>query len=276
MDLIAHSPDLFLGIAAVAGIAAFALLRFSRRDVPPPEPPPPAEPEATVVPMKPTAELVSSWVQFVRNHLREALAGLNNRFSSISLTAETLRRSELSGDQQAAVDRIFEEVRWASNITAALAHRVSSDAPDIPPPAWHILQQAARQPARILVAEADDNNRTVLSRLLRSLGHEVVAVANGREAWDTLTRETIDCVLCDPRMPALGGRALYEQVEERMPEFARRFVFVSGDYTDPGTHAFLEQSGQPVVGKPYELEDLLQAIATVLQEMGLVRRPSEG
>jgi CheY-like chemotaxis protein len=275
VDLILRSPDLFLGVAAIAGIAAFVLLRVSRREGPPLDPPAASPDEAKVVPSPATVELMGSWIQFVRDHLREALAGLNNRFNSIGLTAEMLRRGALSKDQQAAVERIFEDIRWASNITAALAHRISSDAPDIPPPAWHILQEAAREPARIVVAEADDNNRIVVARLLRSLGHEVVVAADGREAWEVLARDPVDCVLCDPRMPTLGGRALYEQVEERMPELARRFVFVSGDYTDPGTHAFLEQSGQPVIGKPYELDNLLQAIATVLQEMGRMHRAED-
>ncbi|MBE0591508.1 MAG: response regulator [Gemmatimonadales bacterium] len=267
MELIALAPDLVLGIAAIAGVTAFVLLRTSRQEAPPPAE---VDPNRVTATGHPTTELVSSWVQFVRDHIREAVAGLNNRLNAIALSAETLRRSTLTPDQRAAVQRILQEIKSASTITGALAHRISSDAPDIPPPAWHILQDAAKRSGRVLLAEADENNRVVVARLLRSLGHDVTAVTNGREAWEVLTRDEVDCIVCDPRMPTLGGRALYEQVEERIPKLARRFVFVSGDYTDPSTHAFLEQSGQPVVGKPYELESLLQAIATVLQEMGVV------
>ena len=272
MELMGAAPDLILGIAAIAGVAAFVLLRRSGSDAPPPPPDANRLRPAATGTGYPTAEVVSAWVQFVRDHLREALAGLHNRFNAIGLTAETLRRGTLTEEQQEEVERILQEIKRATNITGALAHRISSEAPEIPPPAWHILRDAAWRPGRVLLAEADGSNRTVVARLLRSLGHEVTAVTDGREAWDVLTRELVDCVVCDPRMPSLGGRALYEQVEERLPEVARRFVFVSGDYTDPSTHAFLEQSGQPVIGKPYELENLLQAIATVLQEMGVVSR----
>jgi CheY-like chemotaxis protein len=272
VNLIGLAPDLLLGVAVIAGIAVFVLLRTSRSQ------PPTATPSAEDAQARaaaadhPPTELVGSWVQFVRDHVREAVAGLNNRFNTIGLLAETLRRGTLTEEQRSAVERIVQEIKRASNITGALAHRISSDAPEIPPPAWHILRDAARRPGRVLFAEADENNRTVVARLLRSLGHEVTAVTNGREAWEVLTRDVVDCIVCDPRMPGLGGRALFEQVEERFPQLARLFVFVSGDYTDPSAHAFLEQSGQPVVGKPYELEDLLQAIATVLQESGAVGR----
>jgi len=274
VSLIGLAPDLLLGVAAIAGITAFALLRTSRsRGSPPPHET--GSTDAAATSGQPSDELIGSWVQFVRDHVREAVAGMNNRLNAIGLNAETLRRGTLTDEQREVVGRIFQEIRQASTITGALAHRISSDAPEIPPPAWHILRNAAQRPGRVLFAEADERNRTVVARLLRSLGHEVTAVTNGREAWEELARDPVDCIVCDPRMPGVGGQALYEQVEERLPQHLRRFVFVSGDYTDPATHAFLERSGQPVVGKPYELEDLLQAIATVLQETGAVGRERE-
>ncbi len=219
---------------------------------------------------QPTAELVTAWVQFVRDHVHQAVGGLNNRLSAIALSVEALERTRLSDEQHGHTERVTHEIQRASKITSALAHRVSSDAPEIPPPVWRVLRDAAARPARILVVEADEGNRIVLARLLRALGHRVTAVVDGREAWETLSGETFDCIVCDPRLPGPGGRALFEQVEERLPHLARRFVFVTGEFTVPAMHAFLEGTGRPVVGKPYELETLLQAIATVLEEVGVV------
>jgi len=222
-------------------------------------------------PLRPTAELVGAWVYFLRDHVRDAIGGLNNRLSAVSLQVETLRRRSPDAATREVVENIALEVSRASNITASLMSRVATDAPDRPPPVWRVLQEAPQRAARVLIVDSDESNRTAIARLLRSIGHEVWTASDGREAWDTLERDSVDCIVCDPRLPAVGGRALYEQTAERLPHLLRRFVFVTGDLTDPETHAFLESSGQPVIGKPYELESLLQGIATVLREAGVVR-----
>jgi CheY-like chemotaxis protein len=234
-----------------------------------PEPQSPPSRPATI----PSAGLAAARVHFLREHVHDSVAGLNNRLSAIALSAEALRRIGLSDAQREQVERVTREVERASMITAALAQRISAGASELPPPAWHVLADAAARPARILVVEADQSNRVVLHRLLRSLGHEVASAANGREAWETLAGATFDCVVYDPRLPGPGGRALYEQVEELLPHLSRRFVFVTGEFTTPAVREFLEETGRPVVGKPYELETLLRAIATILEEVGVVQTP---
>lgn len=118
---------------------------------------------------------------------------------------------------------------------------------------------------RILVVEDDEANRQAMRSLLEREGHEVVAVENGREAMAQLEpgSGTFDVVLSDVRMPLLSGRGLYEQLSERQPELARRFVFVTGDQAREETRRFLEECGQPSVLKPYQLGELMSAIAAV-------------
>ena len=70
-----------------------------------------------------------------------------------------------------------------------------------------------------------------------------------------------DCIICDVKLPYLDGRTLFEQVEYSLPHLASRFLFVTGDYTNPSTLAFLKLSGQPYMGKPFELE----AVAVILR-----------
>jgi two-component system NtrC family sensor kinase len=77
-------------------------------------------------------------------------------------------------------------------------------------------------------------------------------------------------------MPALGGRGLYEQIEERIPQLARQFVFVTGDYTRPDTREFLEKTGCPIVGKPFQVETLLNAVASVLERAEVLHPTGKG
>src|SRR5439155_1726943 len=84
---------------------------------------------------------------------------------------------------------------------------------------------------RILVVDDDAVNRQAMRLLLEREGHEVVAVENGLEAIERLgpASDRFDAVVTDLQMPRLGGRALYEQLQEQRPQLAERFVFVTGD-----------------------------------------------
>jgi CheY-like chemotaxis protein len=220
-------------------------------------------------------EVVDAWVQFLKDHVTQAANGLNNRLSAIAGVAQSARDSNLTESQQNDLERIQEEIRSATEITGSLLNRVTSEAPETAPPAWNVLRDAPVRSGRILVVEDDDSNRNVMSRLFRKLGHTVTSVANGYEAHDTLQREKFDCIICDLRMPTLGGKTLYEQMENKDPDAASRVVFGTGDYTRPESYEFLQRSGRPVIGKPYEVDELLAAVATVLGEVGVIVQRGE-
>jgi CheY-like chemotaxis protein len=120
---------------------------------------------------------------------------------------------------------------------------------------------------RILVVDDDAVNRQAMELLLRREGHEVVAVENGLEAIERLDprERPFDVVITDLQMPRLGGRALYEQLVEERPQLAQKFIFVTGDQARAETRQFLEQCGQPSVLKPYDLQDLMNAIGRIVQ-----------
>jgi two-component system NtrC family sensor kinase len=115
---------------------------------------------------------------------------------------------------------------------------------------------------RILVVDDDAAHRDALTQLLRRDGHDVDAVGDGMAAMQRLRepRDAFDVVLADLQMPQLGGQGLFEQLSTTQPAVARRFVFMTGDRARPETQAFLHECGQPSVMKPYELEELLDAI----------------
>lgn len=58
---------------------------------------------------------------------------------------------------------------------------------------------------KILLAEDTESNSFIISRLVESLGGEVLAVFNGREALEAVRNEHFDAVLMDVMMPVMTG-----------------------------------------------------------------------
>src|SRR5947208_443583 len=83
---------------------------------------------------------------------------------------------------------------------------------------------------RILIAEDDDNARTLLVELLNSMGHVVVAeVTGGRDAIERAKDVVPDVVLLDVHMPDGSGIEAAEQIAAQVPGVA--VVLFSGDQT---------------------------------------------
>ncbi len=120
-----------------------------------------------------------------------------------------------------------------------------SSAEDTQPPNARAGQRSA------LVVDDEVGVRETLAEILTDSGHRVVAAASGREALERMGQERFDVILTDIRMPDLDGRALYREIERRWPEWAARVVFVSGDTLTSTLRAFAEESGRPVIEKPF-------------------------
>ena len=52
----------------------------------------------------------------------------------------------------------------------------------------------------------------IAKQILQSLGMQVIEAANGEEAIDVLTRESVDIVLMDCQMPVLDGYAATREI----------------------------------------------------------------
>src|SRR5436309_493260 len=83
---------------------------------------------------------------------------------------------------------------------------------------------------RVLLAEDDDNARSLLVDLLSTLGYSVVAeVSTGREAIERAKEVVPDVVLLDVHMPDGSGIEAAEQITQSVPGAA--VVLFSGDQT---------------------------------------------
>ena len=127
----------------------------------------------------------------------------------------------------------------------------------------------------ILVVEDDPSVLRSHVRLLERGGFAVLSAVNGIEVFEHIRTEQVDVILCDVDMPTLNGAGFFEQLEELQPDMASRVVFVTGLADEPKTRKFLEQTGQPFLGKPTQDDELVTAVG-LLSGWGPADTPRAG
>jgi PAS domain S-box-containing protein len=114
----------------------------------------------------------------------------------------------------------------------------------------------------ILLAEDAAGVRSLASRVLRSLGYEVLEAENGFEALAIVSRHglpAIDLTLTDVTMPKMGGPELVERIRAIHP--SARVIFTSGaPGADAGLKKFLDQPDALFLHKPFTPADLARVV----------------
>jgi signal transduction histidine kinase/ActR/RegA family two-component response regulator len=117
---------------------------------------------------------------------------------------------------------------------------------------------------RILVVEDEPQIRQLLEDVIRGAGHDVQTAASGRDALDILNRENYDLIITDVKMPEISGPEFYAAVKRKGSALEQRLVFITGDLINPGTLQFIESTGRPWLGKPFDVDAITRTIADCL------------
>ena len=72
-----------------------------------------------------------------------------------------------------------------------------------------------------------------------------------------------DCILLDLKMPGMNGRQLYELMKHNSPDLTKKVVLITGDTVSLDTRDYLYQTGNAVVTKPFQLNELLQSVQAI-------------
>jgi two-component system NtrC family sensor kinase len=116
---------------------------------------------------------------------------------------------------------------------------------------------------RVLVVDDEPHILHYMQATLESWGHEVVLASDGSQALKRALTQPFDLIICDLRMPRLGGREMYQTLAQMHPAVAERMVFATGDTVRGDTLQFLEQLGRPFLHKPFKLDELRRVLADV-------------
>jgi CheY-like chemotaxis protein len=120
---------------------------------------------------------------------------------------------------------------------------------------------------RVLVIDDEPDLRTITAAMLRSDGHDVQTAVDGKEGLALIGRNPFDLILCDLRMPAMDGAALYEEVRRDHPQALKRIVFVTAQANSSDYGPFLRETGIPVIEKPFTLSQLRQMVGKMVGVM---------
>src|SRR5262249_44437630 len=120
----------------------------------------------------------------------------------------------------------------------------------------------------ILVVEDDDDLRSYVSEVLRSLGYHVLSCANAKAAVPVLEQPAtrIDLLLTDVVMPGMNGRELGKHAQKVRP--ALRVLYMTGYSRNAVVHHGRLDEGVALLQKPITQTLLAARVRDLLEKRG--------
>lgn len=138
------------------------------------------------------------------------------------------------------------------------------------------LVKAALQsdaPPTILLVDDEAPILSALQRVLRRTGYQLHVAQDSATALDILTRESVDAVVSDMRMPGMDGAELLERVRRNWPHASRVLMTGQADLTQT-IRAINEGGVHHYVSKPWD-DDALRSVLEHALERALLYRENE-
>lgn len=120
--------------------------------------------------------------------------------------------------------------------------------------------------AKILIAEDERDIRDLITFTLRFAGHEVVATANGEEAYNKSLEIDPDLIMMDVRMPRMTGYEACRKMKEIDRLKPIPIVFLSAKGQESEVAAGLEAGAVEYILKPFAPDQLTARVAELLEK----------
>jgi len=129
-------------------------------------------------------------------------------------------------------------------------------------------EREAHAPApssRILIVDDEVELGEVIQQALQHEGHEAIAFSQGSEALTAFHNQPFDLVITDLGMPELSGWDIAGGIRKTDAEVPIVMITGWGDRLDDDQ--LQKYSIRPVIGKPFEIDHLIQVVAEILREI---------
>jgi len=149
--------------------------------------------------------------------------------------------------------------RLVDEVTLFL-HRVEAS---LPPDQQKLLLQARQRDAvfegrRILLVEDDVRNIFALSSVLEPLGADIIVTRNGREALDSLARDSaVDIVLMDLMMPEMDGLTATREIRKQPALRDLPIIALTAKAMVDDRKNCLDAGANDYIAKPIDIDKLV-------------------
>jgi signal transduction histidine kinase len=118
--------------------------------------------------------------------------------------------------------------------------------------------------ANVLVVDDERAVAGLIGETLETHGHRVTRAHEVLEAIERVTREAFDLVVVDLRMPGMRIESFRDELDRLRAGLGKRIVLVTGDTVSAEPESVAQRLGLRVLHKPFDLEDLLEAVRSAL------------
>jgi len=127
--------------------------------------------------------------------------------------------------------------------------------------------------ARILVVEDEPNLRKLLEVIIGKEGYDVVTVANGEEAWDSINRKAPDLVLTDVMMAKMDGIELCRRIRS-LPQFNQvPILMLTAKDEQLDKYQGFREGADDYMTKPFDPVELVFRIQAHLRRASSTQKP---
>jgi two-component system phosphate regulon sensor histidine kinase PhoR len=126
---------------------------------------------------------------------------------------------------------------------------------------------------RVLLVDDETRFRETSHRLLKGRGFDVIPVENGQLALNRLSKDSIDLILLDLKMPVMGGEEFLKVARPLYPDVP--VIVISGHGTLDTAVECMKKGAYDFVTKPFEIEQLVLTMKRAIEKRDLERKTKQ-
>ena len=117
--------------------------------------------------------------------------------------------------------------------------------------------------ARILVIDDEDSVRDILSRMLKTKGHQVVVASNGEEGIEQFRSQPFDLVFTDLGMPKISGWEVGKTIKGINPKVP--IAMITGWGMELDREKMSESGIDLIVSKPFNFDQVIHLVSEAME-----------